>query len=113
MKLLRLSGAFSIAVLSFVPCFHTHANVLEPDYPCFMITQSGQAVDLSESLCGFKKSAPEISANSGQAFSEDKKRNLLEQEALQQQEALRQQALRQIQSSKDNVPTVTDAYIPR
>lgn len=26
----------------------------DPDYPCYMITQSGQTVDLSHTLCGFQ-----------------------------------------------------------
>lgn len=106
MKLLRLSAAISAIVLSLVPCFHTSANALEPDYPCFMTTPSGKVLDLSESLCGTKKSAPEVSANIGQPFRKYKKRYLPE-------EALRQKALRLIQSSKQKVPVVTDYYIPR
>jgi hypothetical protein len=106
MKFLRLSAAISTIVLSLVPCFHTSANALEPDYPCFMTTPSGKVLDLSESLCGTKKSAPEVSANIGQPSRKYKKRYVPE-------EALRRKALRLIQSSEENVPVVTDTYIPR
>ena len=115
MKLLHLSAAFSAAVFSFVPCFHTSANAFEPDHLCFMVTQSGKVLNLSESHCGLKKSAPEVSANSGGAFSEDS--HVPDQEALREealrQEALRQEALRLINTSKQDVAAITDSYIPR
>jgi hypothetical protein len=77
MKLLRLGTALSAAVLSFVPSFQASANLQVPDYLCFMTTQSGEVVNLSESLCKSNKSASEDSANSDQAFIEDYKSNLM------------------------------------
>ena len=68
MKLLPLATALSTAVLSFVPSFHAAVNAQEADYACFMTTKSGQVIDLSESICGVKKSTESGSPNSDQAF---------------------------------------------
>ena len=78
MKLLRLSAALSASVISFLPGFHASANAQEPDYFCFMTTQSGQVLDLSKSLCGSKKSTAAVPVNSDQAFIEDYKRKVME-----------------------------------
>ena len=76
MKFLHLATALSATVFSFMP-FHTSVNAQEADYDCFMTTKSGQVVDLSESVCGIKKSASAAPVNSDQAFMEDYKRNVM------------------------------------
>lgn len=76
MKLLRLSAALS-AVVSLVPGLHGGAIAQEADYPCFMTTNSGQVMDLSESVCKLKKAAPAVPANSDQSFIEDYKRTVM------------------------------------
>lgn len=86
MKILHLTAAVSAAVISFVPVFHGSANAQENDYDCFMTTQSGQVVDLSESVCGVKKAPAEVSANNDpavmsdtdQAFLEDYEQNVMQ-----------------------------------
>lgn len=79
MRLLRLSAALTASVISFVPVLHSKAIAQEPDYACFMTTASGQVIDLSESVCKIKKSAPAAQAmtvNNDQAFLEDYKRTV-------------------------------------
>lgn len=66
MKLLYLSAVLSAAVIS-VTGFHARAIAQKPDYACFMTTQSGQIIDLTQSLCGFKKSASTV-AKSNQGY---------------------------------------------
>jgi len=75
MKFLRLSATLSAAVISLLPGFPAAAQ--EPDYLCFITTPSGQVLDLSESLCGSKKSKSEVAANSDQAFVEDYTRSVM------------------------------------
>lgn len=110
MKFLHLGTVLSAAVLSFLPCFHASANQ-DPNYACFMITESGQVIDLSKSVCGTKKkSVPAVSANSDsanrdQASSEEPKRKLSEEKAL------REEGLRLIQASKQKVYGSSTAYI--
>lgn len=123
MKLLHLGTVLSAAVFSFMHCFHA-ANAQDPDYACFMTTESGQVIDLSKSVCGSNKkyvpaaNANSDSANSNQAVSEKSKRKLSEEKAL------RQEALRIIQAKKEkvsgsstayteNVPDPSVTYIPR
>lgn len=77
MKLLRLSVAVSTVFLLFPPA-HSPVNAQEQDYVCFMTTQSGKIMDLSESVCGFKKSTTSVSANNDRAFIEDYQRNVME-----------------------------------
>ncbi len=89
MKLLYLSAVLSAAVISVVD-FHARAIAQEPDYACFMTTQSGQVIDLTQSLCGFKKSASTDSSKSDQAHIDNSKQAY--QEFLQNYErALRNQ----------------------
>lgn len=78
MKFLRLSAVLSATVISFVPV-HAGAIAQESDYVCFMTTKSGQIIDLSESVCKLKKSAPVVTAvvNNDQAFMEDYKRTVM------------------------------------
>lgn len=86
MKILHLTAVVSAAVISFVPVFHGSATAQQNDYDCFMTTQSGQVVDLSESVCGVKKSPAGASANNGsavisdtdQAFLEDYEQNVMQ-----------------------------------
>lgn len=86
MRILRLSAVVSAAAISFLSGFHVSANAQENDYDCFITTQSGQVVDLSESVCGVKKSPAAVSANNGQAlisntdqaFIEDYEQNVMQ-----------------------------------
>lgn len=78
MKFLHLSATLSAAVLSFFPSFHAFASVEEPNYVCFMTTQSGEVVNLSDSLCKSNKSASADSANGDQTFIEEYKHKLME-----------------------------------
>lgn len=76
MKFLRL--AVSAAVIAFVP-MQGSAIAQDADYLCFMTTSSGQVIDLSDSVCQLKKSAPPTAAtpsNSDQAFIKDYKRTV-------------------------------------
>lgn len=77
MKFLPLSAALSAAVITFIPGLQVSTNAQEHDYVCFLTTHSGQVVDLSDSLCGNKKSAAAVSTND-QAFIEDYKRNIMQ-----------------------------------
>lgn len=122
MKLLHLGTVLSAAVFSFMACFHA-ANAQDPDFACFMTTESGQVIDLSKSVCGSsKKSVPVVDTNSdfanSKAVIEQSKRKLSEEKAL------RQEALRLIQAKKEkvsgsstayteNVPAPSATYIPR
>ena len=75
MKFLPLSAALSAAI-TFILGLQVSTNAQEPDYVCFLTTQSGKVVDLSDSLCG-QKSTP-ASTDSDQAFIEDYKRNVMQ-----------------------------------
>lgn len=78
MNLLRLS-AVSATIISLIPVLSLKAIAQEPDYACFMTTASGRIIDLSESVCQIKKSAPTaqaITVNNDQAFLEDYKRTV-------------------------------------
>lgn len=79
MKFLRLSAVLAATVISFIPGLPKGAIAQEADYPCFMTTKSGQVIDLSESVCKLKKSAPVVTAvvNNDQAFMEDYKRTVM------------------------------------
>ena len=77
MKFLRLGSALSAAVLA-VPTLHASASVPGSDYVCFMTTEAGQVVNLSESLCKSNKPTTENPAKNDRAFIEDYKRNLRE-----------------------------------
>lgn len=118
MKFLHLGTVLSAAILSFLPCFHAPANAQDPDYTCFMTTESGQVIDLSKSVCGSKKkSVQTVSANSDQAVSAEFKRKFAEDKEL------RKEALRLIQTPKEknvfstadveNVPDPSATYMPR
>lgn len=78
MKFLHLGAVLSATVISFIPGLSAGA-AQEADYACFMTTQSGQVIDLSESVCKIKKSTlPVPSLNkSDQAFKEDYKRTVM------------------------------------
>lgn len=56
MKFRRLSAALTASVISLIPGFHDRAIATEPDYLCFFTTNSGEVVDLSDSICDSKKS---------------------------------------------------------
>lgn len=72
-----ISLAVSAAVIAFVPGLHESAIAQQADYLCFMTTQSGQIIDLSESVCQLKESAPTAAKpNNDQAFIEDYKRTV-------------------------------------
>lgn len=78
MNLLRLS-AVSATIISLIPVLSLKAIAQEPDYACFMTTASGRVIDLSESVCQIKESAPTAQAmtvNNDQAFLEDYKRTV-------------------------------------
>ncbi len=77
MKFLRLSAVLSATVISLP--IHAGAIAQEADYACFMTTHSGRVIDLSESVCKLKKSAPVVTAivNNDQAFTEDYKRTVM------------------------------------
>lgn len=77
MKILHLSTALSAAVLSFVPSWHARAGIFQTDHVCFMTTQSGQVVNLSDSLCKSNKSPSADSASGDEAFIEEYKRKLM------------------------------------
>ena len=79
MKFLHLGAAFSATIISLVPGLHAGAIAQEADYDCFMTTKSGQVIDLSESVCKLKKSAPVVTAvvNNDQAFMEDYRRTVM------------------------------------
>ncbi|HEY9782037.1 MAG TPA: DUF732 domain-containing protein [Leptolyngbyaceae cyanobacterium] len=49
----------------------------EPDYPCYMIAQSGRIVDLSHSLCGSKRTYVDVAANIDNLFLVDYKQALI------------------------------------
>ena len=76
MKFLPLSAALSAAI-TFIPGLQASTNAQEHDYVCFLTTQSGKVVDLSDSLCE-KKSTPAVSTDNDQAFIEDYKRNAMQ-----------------------------------
>lgn len=76
MKFLPLSAALS-AVIIFMPGLQVSTNAQEYDYVCFLTTQSGQVVDLTDSLCDNKKSTAAVSTND-QAFIEEYKRNVMQ-----------------------------------
>ncbi len=74
MNLLRLNSALAIAVICLGPGSQT-TNAQEADYACFMTTQTGHVMDLSESICGLnEKSAPAGLATSDKKFIADYKR---------------------------------------
>lgn len=77
MKLLRVSVALGATVISFMP-IHTSVSAQEADYACFMSTQSGQVVDLSESVCRAGKSAAPALANTDKKFIADYKRQVMQ-----------------------------------
>lgn len=77
MKFLGLSAVLSATVISLVPV-PKGAIAQEADYACFITTKSGQVIDLSESVCKLKKSAPVMAVvNNDQAFTEDYKRTVM------------------------------------
>lgn len=57
MKFLQLSATITVTMISLIPGFNFRANAIEPDYPCFFTTQTGEVLDLSESVCHFRKSS--------------------------------------------------------
>jgi hypothetical protein len=78
MKFLHLGAALAATVVSFIPGLSAGA-AQEADYACFMTTQSGQVIDLSESVCKIKTSALSVIPlnKSDQAFKEDYKRTVM------------------------------------
>lgn len=63
MQLLRLSAALSAVAACLLPGFYASVNAQEAEFTCFMTTQSGQVIDLSQSVCGSNQSiAPPLAA---------------------------------------------------
>lgn len=56
MQFVRLSAIITASVISLISGFHPRAIATDPDYLCFLTTNSGEVVNLSESLCGSKTS---------------------------------------------------------
>lgn len=51
----------------------------QPDYACFLTTESGHTVDFSQSsLCGAQKSAPKVPVNIDEEFLAEYKRNVMQ-----------------------------------
>lgn len=80
MKFLCMN-AVTTTVISLICGFHATAIAVEPDYLCFITSPSGEVLDLSESLCGSKKSQPKV-ANSDRAFVEAYKRQVMKYPAV-------------------------------
>lgn len=55
MNFRRLSAAVTATIITLIPGY-SNVQAAEPDYLCFLTTNSGEVVDLSESLCHSKKS---------------------------------------------------------
>lgn len=55
MKFRRLSTAVTATIITLIPG-SSNVQAGEPNYLCFLTTNSGEVVDLSESLCHSKKS---------------------------------------------------------
>lgn len=73
MKLLNLTVSITTAAISLLPSLHFQAIAAEPDYVCFLKTNSGKVVDLSSSMCGSKKSQLADDTQNQQAFIEEYK----------------------------------------
>lgn len=79
MKLFPLS-TISAALFFLLPCLSASASprglaAPETEYGCFMVNNSGQVVDLTESVCKANKSATKtVSADSDQEFIKEYKR---------------------------------------
>lgn len=56
MKFRRLSATVTATVVSLIPGFYARAIAAEPNYLCFLTTNRGEVVDLSDSICHSKKS---------------------------------------------------------
>lgn len=80
MKFLCLN-VVTTTVISLISGFHAQAIAVEPDYLCFITSSSGQVLDLSESLCGSKKSQPKV-ASSDRAFVEAYKSQVMKYPAV-------------------------------
>lgn len=55
MKFRCLSATLTATVISLIPGFYARAIATEPNYLCFLTTNRGEVVDLSESICDAKK----------------------------------------------------------
>ena len=85
MKLKYLKAIISAAIC-LLPgiSFNAPANSQEqPDYACFLTTESGNTVDFSQtSLCGAQKAAPKVPGNVDEAFLADYKRSAMQYAAV-------------------------------
>ena len=75
MKLLRASAVLSAVVVSWL--FSNSVKAQEADYTCFMKTNSGRIIDLSQSVCRSRKPAALVLANTDKKFIADYKRQLM------------------------------------
>ena len=72
MKFHRLSATVTAAIIFLIPGLCDRAGSVDPDYLCFFTTNSGEVVDLSESICHSKKSK-QGGAKTDKAFIEEYK----------------------------------------
>lgn len=90
MKTLHLSTALSAAIVFFMPGFQSNTQARTPEYLCFMTTNSGQVLDLSNSLCraeGEQISALPVSSEqaNAEAFAAEYNRSLNQYPDVRQQ----------------------------
>lgn len=72
MKVGRLSATVTAVVICLIPGLCDRAGSAEPDYLCFLTTNSGEVVDLSNSICHSKESK-HAGAKADKAFIEEYK----------------------------------------
>jgi hypothetical protein len=77
MKLLRASAVLSAVVVSWLS-FNTSVKAQEADYTCFMKTNSGRIIDLSQSVCHSTKPAAPVLATADKKFIADYKRQVMQ-----------------------------------
>lgn len=82
MKIFHLSATVTAAAIALISGFSTGAIAREPDHLCFISTTSGEILDLSESLCGSKKTKFAKAAKTDQAFIDEYKRQALKYPAV-------------------------------
>ncbi len=56
MKFRRISATITVTVICLISGLQEGAIAAEPDYLCFLATNRGEVVDLSDSICHSKKS---------------------------------------------------------
>lgn len=72
-----MSAALSATVISYLSV-HTPVNAQEADYICFMTTESGELIDLSQSVCGSEASAAPVLATTDKKFIAAYKRQIMQ-----------------------------------